>query len=460
MAIIVKLKYKNQADHLPSVMKAVINYCLQEHKTNSKENPYTVSGQHCTPELAYNQFMANKAVWKKTDGVCFRHYIQSFSPDEELTPEETNQIGLEFAARAWQGYGVLVVTHSDKGHLHNHYIIDSVNVETGRKLHEDRNNINRLRAINDEICLAHGLSTLPPYRNGKVHSISGREYRAGSKGDSWKFRLRGAIQYAMEHSGSREEFIANMKKLGYGVRWEEGRKNITYTCYREPKYKNGAYRKCCDDKLSDEKYLKEVMEYEFKLRQEILAGRDDQAEHTGGDVRRGSPHGADHRGGLGGVGTNNSRNRSGDQGAENCDKGTKSGNCGTQKSDARAGGADEEKREQNREHGYEYAWEAERRRYFESQSARRARRQPMVAKTAANRAPNRAGIALGGLLGLASAINNDDSNKTAEEIEAEERARLAGNNIVATLKLMEMGVNALLDNSEEDEPYEDPTMKL
>ena len=84
----------------------------------------------------------------------------------------------------------------------------------------------------------------------------------------------------------------------------------------------------------------------------------------------------------------------------------------------------------------------------------------MVAKTTANRASNRAGIALGGLLGLASAINTDNSNKTAEEIEAEERARLSGDNVVATLKLMEIGVKAFLDDSEEDELYEDPTMKL
>ena len=460
MAIIVKPKYKNQKDHLPSVMKAVINYCLQEHKTNSKENPHTISGQNCTPELAFHQFIANKAAWKKNKGLCFRHYIQSFSPDEKLTPKEANRIGLEFAARAWQGYGVLVSTHSDKGHIHNHFIIDTVNVETGHKLHEDIRNFERLRAISDEICIAHGLSTLSPYQNDKVHSISGREYCAGSKGDSWKFRLRGAIKYAMEHSGNREEFIANMKKLGYGVRWEDGRKNITYTCCCEPKYKNGAYRKCCDDKLSDEKYLKEVMEYEFRIRQEILTGRDDRNEHAEDNTRRRNTYGTDHRGGLGGDGTNNRRNQNGNYGTDKRNEGADNGDQGAKKNDARAGGSNEEKREQNREHSYEHAWEAERKRYFESQAARRARRQPMVDKTTVNRASNHAGIALGGLLGLASAINTDDSNKTAEEIEAEERARLAGDNVVATLKLMEMGVKAFLDDSEEDELYEDPTMKL
>ena len=114
-----------------------------------------------------------------------------------------------------------------------------------------------------------------PEENGQTKSISSREYRSGVKRESWKFRLRASIKYAMERCGTQEEFILRMKNMGYGVRWERGRKNITYTCFKEPKYKNGAYRKCNDDKLSDEKYLKEVMEDEFRQRQEILAGRDD-----------------------------------------------------------------------------------------------------------------------------------------------------------------------------------------
>ena len=163
---------------------------------------------------------------------------------------------------------------------------------------------------------------------------------------------------------------------------------------------------------------------------------------------------------MGSDGTDNRRNQNGYYGTDKRNEGADNGDQRAKKSDARAGGSNEEKREQNREHSYKHAWEAERKRYFESQSARRARRKPMVAKATANRASDRAGIALGGLLGLASAISTDDSNKTAEEIEAEERARLAGDNVVATLKLMEMGVKAFLDDSEEDELYEDPTMKL
>lgn len=280
-----KIKYKDGKNHLPSVMGAVIDYCLQPHKTEVEEKAHAVSGQNCTPEFAYRQFMATKASWNKTDGVCFGHYVQSFHPNEKVTPEEANRIGMEFAQRAWEGYEVVIATHIDREHIHNHYVINTVHPDTGRKLHENRNNIENLRRISDEICSAHGLSVLTPYKRAKTKSISSREYRAGSKGDSWKFRLRAAINASMSVSGNQEEFVARMYRLGYAVRWEDRRKNITYTCLKEAKYKNGAYRKCNDDKLADEKYLKERMELEFEYRKEILAGRNDSEKRN---TRRGT----------------------------------------------------------------------------------------------------------------------------------------------------------------------------
>ena len=100
MATLIKIKYSNQADHLPSVMRSVIAYCLQPEKTRSAEEAWSVSGINCDPEMAYQQFMANKAIWDKTDGLCFRHYVQSFRPDEDVDPEEVIKMGLEFARRA------------------------------------------------------------------------------------------------------------------------------------------------------------------------------------------------------------------------------------------------------------------------------------------------------------------------------------------------------------------------
>lgn len=113
-----KIKYKDGKNRLPSVMGSVIDYCLQPHKTEIEEKVHAVSGQNCTPEFAYRQFMATKASWNKTDGVCFGHYVQSFHPGEQVTPEEANRIGMEFSQRVWEDYEVVVATHIDREHIH------------------------------------------------------------------------------------------------------------------------------------------------------------------------------------------------------------------------------------------------------------------------------------------------------------------------------------------------------
>jgi len=101
--------------------------------------------------------------------------------------------------------------------------------------------------------------------------MSGREYRAAAKGESWKFRLINTIDECMRFARSREEFLALMRSEGYDVRWTDSRKNITYTT------PDGL--KCRDDRLHDERYLKEAMEREFRIREEIIRGKIEAAEY-------------------------------------------------------------------------------------------------------------------------------------------------------------------------------------
>ena len=284
MPILKLIRYKSGTDFRPSVMRNVIGYCLQPSKTKIREEIFSVTGQNCVPAIAYNQFMATKASWGKTDGLLFRHYVQSFSPDENITPLQANEIAGEFAAKAWTGYEVLIATHVDRAHIHSHMIVNTVHPDTGKKLHESPDNLKKLRAISDEICRSHGIATLPTYRKNKVQGIGNGEYRKEHQGESWKCRLCGAVTLGMARSLSREDFIEAMRLQGYGVRWEDGRKQITYTCYRDGKCKDGSYRKCRDNKLHDEKFLKENMEYEFIVRQNLrkaFARRADETEYAG-----------------------------------------------------------------------------------------------------------------------------------------------------------------------------------
>lgn len=246
-----------------SAMKAVIEYCLQQKKVADADNGRRlVGGVNCNGENAFTEFMATKTAHHKKGGMNFYHYVQSFSPSESVTAEQVHEIGLEFAKKAWPGHEVLVTTHTDTAHLHNHFVINSVHCESGRKLRQSPGTLTKLRSLSDGICQQHGLSVLEPYKKDGAN-ISSREYRAAAKGDSWKFKLMSDIDFVMNRSGSRADFIREMQRLGYKVTWTDERKYITFTC------PNGM--KCRDIRLHDEKYLKEVLEYEFTIRKQHTA---------------------------------------------------------------------------------------------------------------------------------------------------------------------------------------------
>lgn len=117
-----------------------------------------------------------------------------------------------------------------------------------------------MRSVSDQLCLEHGLSTLKPYQqNRRTKGLRTGEYRAAVRGESWKFQLITTVEAVMERAGSREEFIREMERRGYRVRWEDARKCITYT--------TPTGMKCRDDRLHEEKFRKEQMEHEFRIRQ-------------------------------------------------------------------------------------------------------------------------------------------------------------------------------------------------
>ena len=242
-----------------SAMRAVINYCQQQYKTfDSSSKRRLVSGVNCDGANAFREFMATKKVYGKDNGIFFYHYAQSFPPTEKITPELAHEIALEFAEKAWAGHEVLVATHCDVAHIHSHFVVNSVGFESGMKLRPSPSTLKKLRKFSDEICIAHGLSVLQPYQGGR-NSVSSREYRARLRGNSWKEKLAKEIDTAMSYSGSKDEFIRNMSILGYHMTWTDMRKNITFHC------PNG--KKCCDDKLHDNKYLKEKIEHELLQRE-------------------------------------------------------------------------------------------------------------------------------------------------------------------------------------------------
>jgi len=247
-----------------SAMVNVMRYCLQESKTvDGLTGHQYVSGIGCDGMNSITEFLATKYAYGKLDGINFYQYIQSFSPKENITHEQAHAIAREFAARAWPGHEVQVTTHCDTNHIHSHFVINSVSFVDGHKLRQDPNTLKFLRMVSDDICMAHGFSVLPKYEGGGK-KMSAREYRAAKKGESWKFRLMYDVNQAMKVCRNKEEFIREMKRRGYEVKWTDDRKNITFICPNK--------RPCRDKQLHHEKYLKENIEHELYTRQCILEG--------------------------------------------------------------------------------------------------------------------------------------------------------------------------------------------
>lgn len=257
--------YIRESKQSISAMKGVIDYCCQDKKGYDEIlNRRLVIGINCDGENAFKEFMATKKSYGKTDGMNFYQYVQSFSPEENITPQQAHEIAIEFAEKAWTGYEVLVATHCDAQHIHSHFVINSVSFENGKKLRQNPNTLKSLRALSDEICRQHSLSTLEAYSKNGI-KISTREYRTAVKGQSWKFKLMNDIDKAMNISGSKEDFINAMSIMGYSVTWTGDRKYVTYQCPNK--------MKCRDIKLHNDKYLKESMENEFRYRQEQYFGK-------------------------------------------------------------------------------------------------------------------------------------------------------------------------------------------
>lgn len=276
MAIFTAISNKTQS---AVAMKRVLDYVMQEHKTmyfdeTSGRTYQLVSGQNCVAEVAYDEFMATKHRFNKAKGVFFKQYVQSFKPDCGATPQQIHQIGVEMA-KAFDGFEVVVATHIDRDHWHNHIVVNSVNSETGLKIQINEKDLEQLRKKSDEICSRFGLEVLKPYQKPKQRTMNQREYRTALHGNSKKLRLMNAIDYAVINSRSKEKFINTMKSLGYDVKWIDSYKYITYTTPNGQRFR--------DNRLFAEKYLKQNMEdlYGLKTIATDKPNTDDYKQNSG-----------------------------------------------------------------------------------------------------------------------------------------------------------------------------------
>ena len=266
MAIVHFVNYK-RGTQSRAAMRGVMLYVMQEKKTAWDGVPL-VSGVNCQPQSVYDDFLNTKLLYHKDGGVMFYHMVQSFPKGAAVDPRQAHEAARRLA-EYFDGCEVLVCTHIDREHIHSHCVINSVNFETGKKLHMAKEQLQELMRRNDMICQEMGLPVFEtPIQ--KARGMGGAEYHTALKGQSWKLRLANTIDECMRYAADKDTFVSLMASKGYAVRWESSRKYITYTT------PDGM--RCRDNKLHEEKYCKEAMEHEFRIRAEIVSARTQAAQ--------------------------------------------------------------------------------------------------------------------------------------------------------------------------------------
>ena len=272
MAIVHFVNYK-RGTQSRAAMRGVMLYVMQEKKTAWEGKPL-VSGINCQPQSAYDDFLNTKLLYHKDGGVMFYHMVQSFPKGTAVDPRQAHEAARRLA-EYFDGCEVLVCTHVDREHIHSHCVINSVNFETGKKLHMAKEQLQKLMRRNDMICQEMGLPVFEPTAQ-QARGMSGAEYHTALKGQSWKLRLMNTIDECMKYAADKDAFVSLMASEGYQVRWESSRKYITYTT------PDGM--RCRDSKLHEEKYCKEAMEREFRIRAELIKRTFRRAEEIDGGI--------------------------------------------------------------------------------------------------------------------------------------------------------------------------------
>ena len=270
MAIVHFVNYK-RGTQSRAAMRGVMLYVMQEKKTTWEGEPL-VSGINCQPKSVYDDFLNTKLLYHKDGGVMFYHMVQSFPKGAAVDPRQAHEAARRLA-EYFDGCEVLVCTHVDREHIHSHCVINSVSFETGKKLHMAKEQLQELMRRNDAICQEMGLPVFEPIAQ-QARGMSGAEYHTALKGQSWKLRLMNTIDECMKYAADKDAFVSLMESEGYAVRWESTRKYITYTT------PDGM--RCRDSKLHEEKYCKEAMEHEFRIRAELIKRKLRTAETNSG----------------------------------------------------------------------------------------------------------------------------------------------------------------------------------
>ena len=189
-----------------------LNYVAKDSKT---ENKLYVDGINCDPTKAREEFIKTKERFNKTKGIIAFHAIVSYKPGE-TTPDEAHSVGLEIANQMWgDRFQVVVATHLDRDHLHNHFIINSVSMIDGKRYYDTRTSYAEFRRLCNQICREYNLSYMEEKKT--ISGIDYLNYQKKSAQSNYSKQTKSDVDMAIALATSYNEFISILENMNYEV---------------------------------------------------------------------------------------------------------------------------------------------------------------------------------------------------------------------------------------------------
>lgn len=193
--------------------------------TNKKIKCYCASFVSCTLENCIDEWEITRKLWNQNDGILVHQFSHSFSPKENITPEQAHKIAVEFAEKCFQGFQFAVMTHTDKPHLHSHIFVNNCNLVTGLKWSDNKASMKYLREQNDQLCKSYGF--LPPSNEIQYIGVNRESMEATHRVASWKIPIVQSLSNVLNNAKDKNDFILRMEELGYQVKYRDTYITIT-----------------------------------------------------------------------------------------------------------------------------------------------------------------------------------------------------------------------------------------
>lgn len=246
-----------------SKIKQIIDYVTKKEKTIGKK---LCSGFNCSVATAAIEMQATKELYGKTGGRTYKHFVQSFPPDENISPEQAHEIAREFVESCplFAGFEVIYATHVDREHVHTHFVVNSVSFKDGHKFQMSRKDLENMKKLNNKLCMEHGLSVCEIGKKKTdrkdliAYDMNKYQFLQKAKEGKVKSYVQDtavAVYNAMQEAKSKEEFIAAMEHKGYSVNWQDNHKYIVFVNSDGKKVRNNNLQKTYNMQVSKDDLL-------------------------------------------------------------------------------------------------------------------------------------------------------------------------------------------------------------